>query len=224
MDTREWCILNKHNYSVSVTHYRLHVHFQENSEESVRLSVVHSMMRDHFPGLSLIVTNLSRLVSDAFPGVSVKRLGKKSISSIELRQPPSPDFATDSASCSFSDAGTGTATPISSCVATQPSPSSLSKDTQTAHLLLELQMERDRRAALENEVDRRSEVRSADDFRQSLCAEIDTIVCSQEMLLHGHCRPFLTVISQIAPSCASLYSNLVAHRGILGMALVLMKS
>ena len=43
-------------------------------------------------------------------------------------------------------------------------------------------MERDERAALENE---RSEFRSADDFRQSLCAEIDTIVCSREMLLHG---------------------------------------
>ena len=41
-------------------------------------------------------------------------------------------------------------------------------------------MERDRKAALENEVDRRSEVRSADDFRQPL----HTIVCSLEMLLH----------------------------------------
>ena len=47
------------------------------------------------------MTNLSRLDRDAFPGVSVKRLGKKRICSIvgiELRQPPSPDFTTDSAS------------------------------------------------------------------------------------------------------------------------------
>ena len=40
------------------------------------------MMKDHFPGLSLSVTNLSRLVRDAFPGVSVKRPGKKRMSSI----------------------------------------------------------------------------------------------------------------------------------------------
>ena len=46
----------------------------------MQLSVVHSMMRDHFPGLSLSVTNLSHLVRDAFPGVSVKRFGKKRIS------------------------------------------------------------------------------------------------------------------------------------------------
>ena len=45
----------------------------------MQLSVVHSMTRDHFQGSAL---NLSRLVRDAFPGVSVKRLGKKRISSI----------------------------------------------------------------------------------------------------------------------------------------------
>ena len=72
------------------------------------------MMTERFPSLSISVTNLSCLVKDVFPDVSVKRLGKKRVScivGIELRQPLSLDSTTDSASCPFSVVATGTATP-----------------------------------------------------------------------------------------------------------------
>ena len=75
-------------------YYRLRTQFQENSEESVQLSVVHSLMTDRFPGLkSALVWRISCLGRDIFPNVSVKRLGKKRVScivGIELRQPLSP--------------------------------------------------------------------------------------------------------------------------------------
>ena len=191
----------------------------------MQLSVVHSMMMERFPGLSISVTNISRLVRDVFQNVSMKRLGKKRVScivGIELRQPLSLDSTTDSSSRPFS---TGTATPtVPSSLTTAisltspttttslPSPSSLSKDTQIADLLLELQIERDRRAALEIELDKRSEVQSAADYRVSLCAEIDDAVCSRQMLLHGpdtveHFEQFSmsAVIAELQSSCPEMY-------------------
>ena len=85
---------------------------------------------------------------------------------------------------------------------------SLSKDAQIAHLLLEFQMERDKRAALENEVDRRSEVRSADDFWQSLC--VDRYHCVFTGAWAGHCRAFWqfsmsAVVSELQSDCPELY-------------------
>ena len=53
-------------------------------------------------------------------------------------------------------------------------------------------MERDRRAALELEIDMlkkrvpaESEVQSAAQYQQLLCSEVDSAVCSRQMLLHG---------------------------------------
>ena len=115
------------------------------------------MMIDKFPGISISVTKLTRLVREGFPNVSIKRLGKKRVSyivGIEMQQPPSLDFITDSASCSFSGRATPTThssitTPtLPTTITSLPSSVSLSKDTQIAHLLVELQMERDKRAAL----------------------------------------------------------------------------
>ena len=68
----------------------------------------------------------------------------------------------------------------------------LSSDPQIYALLLELQTERDKRAALEVEVGvlkKRLEavlqVESAADYQYKLCSEIDGAVSSQNILLHG---------------------------------------
>ena len=47
-------------------------------------------------------------------------------------------------------------------------------------------MERDRRAALELErVPAESKVQSAAQYQQLFCSEVDSAVCSRQMLLHG---------------------------------------
>ena len=73
-------------------------------------------------------------------------------------------------------------------------------------------MEQDRRAALEIELDKRSEVQSVADYRVSLCAEIDDAVCSRQMLLHGpdtveHFEQFSmsAVIAELQSSCPEVY-------------------
>ena len=70
-------------------------------------------------------------------------------------------------------------------------------------------MERDRRAALEIELDKRSEVQSAADYRVSLCAEIENAVCSRQMLLdtveHFEQFSMSAVIAELQSSCPEVY-------------------
>ena len=101
----------------------------------------------------------------------------------------------------------------------QPSHSHLSTNTQITDLLLELQTERDSGAALAIELDERSEVQSAADYRQRLCAEIDNVVCSQQMFQHGPDTverfeqfSMSAVIAELQSSCPELY-KLVQHLG-----------
>ena len=62
----------------------------------VELSTLHSMVATRFPGSNISVIATSRLVTDVFPNVRVKRVGKKKVSilvSIELRHQPSLPFS-----------------------------------------------------------------------------------------------------------------------------------
>ena len=80
-------------------------------------------------------------------------------------------------------------------------------------------MERDRRAALELEIDMlkkrvpaESEVQSAAQYQQLLCSEVDSAVCSRQMLLHGPDTverfaefSMSAVITELQASCPQLY-------------------
>ena len=65
MDCKEWYV-NTMNFTARLTLmiFRLHAQFQVNSEGSLQLSVVHSMMIDRFPGISISVTKLTHLVGE----------------------------------------------------------------------------------------------------------------------------------------------------------------
>ena len=80
-------------------------------------------------------------------------------------------------------------------------------------------MERDRRAALELEIDMlkkrvpaESEVQSVAQYQQLLCSEVDSAVCSRQMLLHGPDTverfsefSMSAVITELQASCPQLY-------------------
>ena len=80
-------------------------------------------------------------------------------------------------------------------------------------------MERDRRAALELEIEMLkkrvpagSEVQSAAQYQQLLCSEVDSAVCSRQMLLHGPDTverfaefSMSAVITELQASCPQLY-------------------
>ena len=57
-----------------------HAQFQENAEESMQLSTLHSMVATRFPGSNISVIATSRPVTDVFPNMRVKRVGKKRVS------------------------------------------------------------------------------------------------------------------------------------------------
>ena len=61
-----------------------HTQFQENAEEPVQLSTLHSMVATRFSGSNISVIATSRPVTDVFPNVRVKRVGKK----VLLPSPP----------------------------------------------------------------------------------------------------------------------------------------
>ena len=134
------CIINFGVHKINI-HYRLNAQFQENSEESVKFSVIHSMIIERFP---ITTMSLSRLIREIFPNASIKRLGKKRVSHVIGIQPrqPSLELATDTAIYS---------TP--SFLPTIISPTIASSSSKLMmDLLLELQMEREKRVALEMEV------------------------------------------------------------------------
>ena len=97
--------------------------------------------------------------------------------------------------------------------------SSLSEAAKITALQLELAVERDRRAALELEIDMlkkrvpaESEVQSAAQYQQLLCSEVDSVVCSRQMLLHGPDTverfeefSMSAVITELQASCPPLY-------------------
>ena len=85
---------------------------------------------------------------------------------------------------------------------------------------MELAVERDRRAALELEIDMKrvpaeSEVLSAAQYQQLLCSEVGSAVCSRQMLLHGPDSverfaefSMSAVITELQASCLQLYQLL----------------
>ena len=133
------------------------------------------MLTKKYPGLSMSVTALSRTMRDIFPNVFIKRLGKKRVSciiGIELRPPHSLDLAPIAISC-----------PAPTVTTSVPS-----SESQVATVMLELQIERDRRAALEIEVEKLKRFRplqTTSTYQQRLCEEVDSTVCSRQMLVHG---------------------------------------
>lgn len=138
------------------------------------------MVTNQFSGLSLSVTAFTHIVKEIFPNVSVKRLGKKRtscIGGIKLRTPDSGPAALTSAS------------PSSPTMATSSS-SQPGHDVTT--LMMELQRERQRRIALEGEVEELRQTcpsqkyaMSAADYQQGLCLEVLSVSQSQHMLFHG---------------------------------------
>ena len=108
----------------------------------VELSTLHSMVATRFPGSNISIIATSPLVTDVFPNVRLKRVGKKKVSilvSIELRHQPSVPFPSPSPP---DKAGS----PHFPCTS-----SSLSEATKVTALQLELAVERNRREALELE-------------------------------------------------------------------------
>ena len=156
----------------------LHVHVYIYIRVHVELSTLHSMVATRFPGSNISVIATSRLVTDVFPNVRVKRVGKKKVSilvSIELWHQPSLPFPSP-----FPSPDTAGSPPFPG------TSSSLSKATKITALQLELAVERDRRAALELErVPAESKVQSAAQYQQLFCSEVDSAVCSRQMLLYG---------------------------------------
>ena len=196
----------------SLHKFRLQTQFEENSEGSVELSVVQEMVTKKYPGLRISAITLSRTMREIFPHASVKRVGKKRVSciaGIEMRSSPSLASAPAASSSPHS---TMTTFP---CTSPQT-------DSQIATLMLELQLERDRRAALEVEVEKLKkvqedkhggEVQSAVDYQQILQSEVDTTICSQQMLLHGpdtvkRFEEFSMsgIIAELQSSCPELFT------------------
>ena len=212
----------------------------------MQLSTLHSMVATRFPGSNISVIATSRLVTDVFPNVRVKRAGKKRVSiliGIELRHQPSPPFPPDTAGSPPFPPNTAGSPPFPPDTAGSPpfppdtagsppfppdtagSPpfpgmsSSLSEAAKITALQLELAVERDRRAALELEIDMlkkripaESEVQSAAQYQQLLCSEVDSAVCSRQMLLHGPDTverfaefSMSAVITELQASCPQLY-------------------
>lgn len=205
---------------------RLHTQFKESPEGSVQLSIVHSMMAENFPGIG--VTVLSRLIRDAFPSATVKRLGKKRVTfivGIELRQQPSLDFSPASVNTScfpLSVTTTNVATVSSQAILTTATSSpflttasSSSTLSQMTDLLMELERERKKRVALELEVEMLKKgcvVQSADEYQQNLCSEIESAVCSRKVLLHGPDTverfehfSMSAVIAELQATCPEVY-------------------
>ena len=211
--------------------YRLHAQFQENAEESMQLSTLYSMVATRFLGSNISVIATSRLVTDVFPNMRVKRVGKKRVSiiiGIELWHQPSPPFPPpppppDTAGSPPFPPDTAGSPPFPPDTAGSPpfpgTSSSLSEAAKITALQLELAVERDRRAALELEIDMlkkripaESEVQSAAQYQQLLCSEVDSAVCSRQMLLHGPDTverfaefSMSAVITEVQASCPQLY-------------------
>ena len=61
------CTTFVHLYTYMYMYIRVHV----------ELSTLHSMVATRFPGSNISVIATSRLVTDVFPNVRVKRVGKK---------------------------------------------------------------------------------------------------------------------------------------------------
>ena len=206
----------------------------------MQLSVLHTMINKSFPGTNATVTAVSRLIRDVFPNVRIKRHGKERKSllvGIELKRhlsfshstASSPISPGTSSSPTFPGMASSLTSPVTESFPTSPgtsSPpafpgtsSSLSEGTQNTELLLELQFERDRRVALEWEVDmlrkkvqEGTKVQTASVYQQHLCSEIDSAVCSSQMLRHGpdtvqHFSEFSmsNVITELQASCPLLY-------------------
>ena len=192
----------------------------------MQLSTLHSMVATRFPGSNISVIATSRLVTDVFPNVRAKRVGKKKVSNligIELRHQPSPPFPPDTAGSPPFPPDTAGSPPFPPDTAGSPpfpgTSSSLSEAAKITALQLELAVERDRRAALELEIEMlkkrvpaRSEVQSAAQYQQLLCSEVDSAVCSRQMLLHGPDTverfaefSMSAVITELQASCPQLY-------------------
>ena len=111
----------------------------------MELSVVQEMVTKKYPGLSI---TLSHTMREIFPHASVKRVGNKRVScitGIEMRS--SPSLASAPA------ASSSTCTTKTTYPSTSPP-----TDSQIANLMLELQLKRDKRAALEVEVEKLKKV------------------------------------------------------------------
>ena len=147
------------------------------------------MVATRFPGSNISVIATSRPVTDVFPNVRAKRVGKKKVSTlvgIELWYQSSPPFPPDTAGSPPFPPDTAGSPPFPG------TSSSLSEAAKITALQLDLAVERDRRAALELEIDilkkkvpAGSEIQSAAQYQQLLCSEVDSAVCSRQILLHG---------------------------------------
>lgn len=170
------------------------------------------MIAERFPGTTSMF--LSRLIKEVFPNSDKKRRGKEKVCfvvGIEQKSSLPGTLTSDPLS----------ATSASDSVAVMSTSSSLSgilnSDPHVSMLLLELQTEREKRAALEVEVGllkRRLEtVESAADYQHKLCSEVDGTVSAQNILLHGpdtvahfHDFSMSSVVAELQASCPHIYS------------------
>ena len=218
--------------------------FQESTKGSIQFSTLYSLTAEMFPGITSV--SLSRFIKEVFPTSCKKRRGRQKVSyivGIEKKSPLSHFAASlvgTSTSAGTSTSGMSTSAPLmgmstsaslaSTCMSTPASlmgqstsasvADTLSLSSQVSALLLELQTERKKRAALELEVDvlkkkleARSEVESAVDYQHKLNSEIDCAVSSHRILVHGpdtvqHFQDFSmsSVISELQATCPEVYS------------------
>ena len=149
----------------------IHTQFQENAEEPVQLSILHSMVATRFPRSNISVIATSCPVTDVFPNVRVKRVGKKVLL---------PSLAQ---LCSWN-----------------------LQWNETGEQLLSWKLTCKKRVPAE------SEVQSTAQYQQLLCSEVDSAVCSRQMLLHGPDTverfaefSMSAVITELQASCPPLY-------------------
>ena len=193
-----------------ILHRMVNTQLQANTDKSVQLSVVHSMIVKRFPTSNVSVTAVSHLIQDVFPNARLKQCAKERalfVVDIELKHP--------------SGMVSSLPVPVMDSSAFQPSTSSLSEGTQITELLLELERERELRVALEYEVETLkrkiqagSDAESAEEYQQQLHSEIDSVVCSRQMqhVRHGpdtveHFNEFSmsNVIAELQASCPHVY-------------------
>ena len=162
-------------------YYRLRSEFQENPNESIEFSDLHSMLLEAFPGSTCSCSSaVSHLVQAAFPNARSKRVGQQRVTrlvGIQKRQ-PTPQIDPD-------------------------------------QLLVELQLERERRIALEQEVSMLKEQldQGSGAVVQLLRSEIDQAASLKQTVMHGPdtlewFQEFSmgTVIEELKASCPNVYS------------------
>ena len=180
------------------------------------------MAMEKFPWLE--VPTLSHSIQVVFPSTTRKRRGKSRATYVvgmeaKVDLPSTSDVMTSDL-MSSSDTCYEAATSPASCAPAIPSAESMESAESLDSVVAELERERERRTALEQEVstlekklERQSQHSPIEGYKQSLVSEIDAVVCSKQVLVHGPDTvdsfdkfSIRSIIDELRDTCPEVYS------------------